>query len=190
MSRHIFVLGILGVLLSGCTQQTNIGMTNSGSSTTANTKPETSANIVAVPSAPIAWPLRDKISSATTGAILKAASGQFEVKIADSDAERQQGLSGRETIGADGLLFVLEETKTPGIWMKDMRFAIDIVWLLDGKVVDVSKNAVPEPGVADTELTIYRPDQPVDAILEVVTGDAERFGLFEGVKVGVLEIQF
>lgn len=183
-------IGALALALSGCTQRGDglvhapaggSGINNIGSANTSEPK-------TAKPQNQISWPLRDKISSETSGAILNAPSQQMRVEIANTAAERQLGLSRRDSIGSDGLLFVLEKNETPGIWMNDMSFAIDIVWLVDGQVVEVTKNATPEPGVPDAQLTIYQPKQSVDAILEVAAGDAARFGLAVGAQIDVLEL--
>ena len=52
------------------------------------------------------------------------------VAIADTLEKRTQGLSGRESLSAnEGLLFVFSTSGAYGIWMKDMRFPIDIIWI-------------------------------------------------------------
>jgi hypothetical protein len=81
---------------------------------------------------------------------------RVNVDIATTEASRQQGLSGRQSIGPNnGMLFIFESTGRPGIWMKDMRFAIDIVWLDDTwLVVDSTKNAAPAsyPEIFETKM--------------------------------------
>ncbi|MBI4068550.1 DUF192 domain-containing protein [Candidatus Kaiserbacteria bacterium] len=68
------------------------------------------------------------------------------VEIADTPEERAMGLSGREGLAPDeGLLFVFEEDGLHAFWMKDMRFAIDIVWVSsDGAIVHIEENVTPE----------------------------------------------
>lgn len=67
------------------------------------------------------------------------------VEIADTDSEREQGLSGRKNLPKDqGMLFVLDEPGQYGFWMKDMNFPIDIVWLdSHKKIIGITKNLQP-----------------------------------------------
>ncbi|NNL68259.1 MAG: DUF192 domain-containing protein, partial [Myxococcales bacterium] len=66
------------------------------------------------------------------------------VEIAATPAERAQGLSGREALEpGHGMLFLHEEPGAHGYWMKDMRFAIDILWLRSGRIVDVAHRVPP-----------------------------------------------
>src|SRR3989344_4329125 len=50
-------------------------------------------------------------------------------EVADTLALQTRGLSGRTSLGeGEGMLFIFDQEGTHGIWMKDMHFAIDIVW--------------------------------------------------------------
>jgi len=89
------------------------------------------------------------------------------IEIADTPAERERGLSGREQLAHDrGLLFVFEKPGKYGFWMKDMNFSIDIVWLdHDGKIIYIAENVAPS-----TYPQVFLP--PIDAlyVLEVSAG--------------------
>lgn len=71
---------------------------------------------------------------------------RFEARIADTEKARQQGLSGTADLPADEvLLFVNEYDARHGIWMKDMNYSIDIVWLDSLKrVVFIETEVSPE----------------------------------------------
>ena len=71
---------------------------------------------------------------------------QIPVYIADTPAERVKGLSGRTELPSNrGMLFVFEKDGKYSIWMKDMKFNIDVVWLNSDKiVVDSALNIGPE----------------------------------------------
>lgn len=101
------------------------------------------------------------------------------IEIADSDEERVQGLSGRASLNpGTGLLFVFDDVNTHGIWMKDMKFAIDIVWIADNmQVIHIAENVTP-----DTYPTIFKPNRPARYVLEVPTGLVSK----EGIKLGDL----
>ena len=97
----------------------------------------------------------------------------FSVTIADEGDAWAQGLSGRSGLAKDeGMLFVFPNAAERDFWMKDMQFAIDIVWLRDGIVRGITRNAQPQPGVPEPELLRYPSPGAVDAVLEVAAGEA------------------
>ena len=81
------------------------------------------------------------------------------------------------------MLFVLTYD-SPAFWMKGMRFAIDIVWIDDGRVVDVTAD-VPPPRGSNAALPTYSPDRPANRALEVRAGWAARHGVTRGAPVRV-----
>jgi uncharacterized membrane protein (UPF0127 family) len=93
------------------------------------------------------------------------------VEIVNTPASIQQGLSGRDTLGADGMLFILDKEEIPTFWMKEMKFALDFVWIRDNRVADITEH-VPAPavGTALTELKLYHPNQAVHMVLELPAG--------------------
>lgn len=63
-----------------------------------------------------------------------------------TNSERTLGLSGRESLPADrGMLF---DFQTPGeycMWMKDMRFGLDMMWLNEQKeIIYIIEGVTPE----------------------------------------------
>lgn len=103
-----------------------------------------------------------------------------QVEIADTRPARAQGLSARESLTkGSGMLFVYEEPQRPGFWMRDMRFAIDIIWIgADRRVVDITPNLTP-----DTYPQVFRPNQPIQYVLEINTGFAKEYGIKLGDEV-------
>lgn len=103
----------------------------------------------------------------------------LDVEITQTARDRERGLSGRDTVGrADGMLFVFPEAGRHGIWMKEMRFDIDIIWVAEGKIVDIAPRV---PYARDAqELPVYYPRLDADWVVEVPAGTAER----EGWKIG------
>ena len=96
---------------------------------------------------------------------------QAEVMVKDED--RMMGLMFRPSLAADrGLLFVFDEIDFHGIWMKNCRFPIDIVWLdEDHRVVHVAE-AVP-PCRADP-CPVYQPLRKAAYVVELNAGQARR----------------
>jgi uncharacterized membrane protein (UPF0127 family) len=88
----------------------------------------------------------------------------LRIEVANTEEERITGLSGRTVLSrkADGLLFVFEKSNYYGIWMKDMKFPIDIIWIDETyEVVDIDENVLPE-----SFPTVYKPTKPVLYVLE------------------------
>ena len=101
----------------------------------------------------------------------------IEVEVVKTAKERVLGLSGRSTLKENqGMLFVFDETSQHGMWMKDMNFPIDIVWLAsDFKIVSLEKNVLPQ-----TWPKIYKSNTPSLYVLELNAGWLKK----HNVKVG------
>jgi uncharacterized membrane protein (UPF0127 family) len=93
--------------------------------------------------------------------------GIFKVEVASTQAAREQGLSGRLELEPNrALLMVFPSQDRWGIWMKDMNFPIDIVWLnKEKKVVYIKKNAP-----FDDQTTIYKPETSALYVVELSAG--------------------
>lgn len=102
---------------------------------------------------------------------------QMRASIADTEAERQQGLSGTPSLPIGIVkLFVFDEPIVAPFWMKDMNYPIDILWLdADKKIIYVAPNLTPE-----TYPTTFGPAEPSLYVIETPAGQAAR----EGMKVG------
>ena len=93
------------------------------------------------------------------------------VQVAETSSDRMNGLSGIKTIAPnEGMLFLFPEPGRYQFWMKDMNFAIDIIWIRDNKIVDLSESVPTEPGKIDVELKLYEPRVDADSVLEVGSG--------------------
>jgi hypothetical protein len=109
-----------------------------------------------------------------TSPTLTVAGTTLRVEVADDALERSRGLSGRASLQSNtGMLFLFEEPQLVSFWMKDMRFALDFLWIRDGVVVDITEH-VPAP--TGDDLPTYAPNQPVDMVLEVNAGWVEAHG--------------
>jgi uncharacterized membrane protein (UPF0127 family) len=103
---------------------------------------------------------------------LRLGDGVFQARVADTQSEREKGLSGTAYLGQDqALLFVYERDDKWSIWMKDMNYAIDIVWLdKDKKVVYIVKNAKPESYPNES----FSPNEPARYIVEFAAGTVDK----------------
>jgi len=116
----------------------------------------------------------------------------FSADIADTESERDKGLSGRSSLADDrAMLFRFDVPAVPVFWMKDMKFPLDIIWIRNGKVVGYVTDIYPEPGVSERDIKRYSPSTPIDMALEVPAGSVGRYGVSigDGVTVGGKEIR-
>lgn len=108
-------------------------------------------------------------------------SKQLSVEVVSSAQSHTLGLSNRDAIGADGMLFVFPREAKYSFWMKDMRFDLDFVWIANGSIVAIDPQIQhPAIGVSVSNLDSYAPPVPVIAMLEVPAGFAQQ----QGLKVG------
>lgn len=109
--------------------------------------------------------------------------GSLQVVLANTADQRAAGLSNRDAIPHGGMLL---QWDTPGrhpIWMSEMRFALDLVWLdADGHVVAALANV---PLCTTTPCPLYEPPGSEEsvAVLELPAGKAATYGLTVGAVV-------
>lgn len=89
----------------------------------------------------------------------------FKVEIADASEERQIGLMQHDVLQEDnGMWFIFNNEGRHSIWMKNMKFPIDIIWVDSNyNVVDIKRNA--EPCTDNCE--IYSPSKDAKYVLEL-----------------------
>lgn len=108
---------------------------------------------------------------------------RIRVEIAATMLARARGLGYRDSLPEGrGMLFTFGSAEQRSFWMKGMRFPIDIVWLRDGEVVDVTAD-VPPPAGAGLSLKTYAPSEPADDVLELPAGYAARHGIVRGTRL-------
>lgn len=92
--------------------------------------------------------------------------------VAASSEDQKKGLGKRESLPLnEGIIFVFDQLGSYSFWMKDMKFAIDIIWLDENKkVVDIATNAPAQPDKSDRDLTLYKPKSDAKYVLEVNAG--------------------
>lgn len=107
---------------------------------------------------------------------------RLDMQVVRSGEERVRGLSGKLCIvDTQAMLFIFNEPADHGIWMKDMRFGIDIVWLdVDRKITHIENNVQP-----DSYPYVYRPGSPSLYVLELGAGQAQRIGLQTGQQLNL-----
>lgn len=105
-------------------------------------------------------------------------------EIADSPRVRSRGLSGHAPLSEkQGMLFIFPKPDRHQFWMKNMKFSIDIVWIDEGRIVDIAPEV---PVSVANDLPIYTPRLPASSALELRAGFTERHGIKIGDKVTLL----
>ena len=116
------------------------------------------------------------------------ASGQnfrFDVEIARSPAQQEQGLMFRKSLPGDaGMIFLKDRDEVATFWMKNCFIPLDMLFLTaDGKVARIAPDVPPlfdkQPGPTD----LVSSGGPVRAVLELNGGTAAKLGIHPGDRV-------
>ncbi|MFT5281071.1 MAG: uncharacterized membrane protein (UPF0127 family) [Flavobacteriaceae bacterium] len=96
---------------------------------------------------------------------------QFQMTLSDIQGKRTAGLSGTEKLEEDeGMLFVFDRSDYHGIWMKDMNYALDILWLdCDKNIITIRENISPA-----TYPEVFLPTSRACYVVEIPQGSIER----------------
>lgn len=118
--------------------------------------------------------------------ITKTLNGKtLQMEVVSTEADVQEGLSDRPSMPMDqGMLFMFAKAERYSFWMPRMHFPLDIIWIQDGRVVDIAKN-MPAPSRFDLAPATYTPTAAADRVLEVNAGQAEAYGLTIGATVPI-----
>jgi len=115
----------------------------------------------------------------TNQSAVRINSVNIPVEVASDDTSRDKGLSGRASLDPNsGMLFVFDKSAIYTFWMPDMHFPIDIIWINDNKVVDISKNVSNNFDPQNPDF--YEPTKSAQYVLEVNSGFSEK----ENIKIG------
>lgn len=113
-------------------------------------------------------------TSDATNAQASIKGNTYNLLVAKSDAERMQGLSGREKLDDDqGMLFIFEQKALYPFWMKNMNFPIDIIYIDNNRVVEIKENATPPAKGQHPSTTMYNPKAQANYVLEVNSGEVK-----------------
>ena len=114
----------------------------------------------------------------------------LEVQIADTDPLRTQGLMFQEELPFDqGMLFVFEGEERRSIWMLNMQFSLDILWLdIEGNTLHIEKNVPPCKTALETATCpSYKGDNKLAKyVLEVTSGFVDEYSITENSKLEIV----
>ena len=107
----------------------------------------------------------------------------WNVEVVSDLGDRVKGLGDRASLEkSEGMLFIFSKSDFHGIWMKEMNFSIDIIWIDENlKVVGIKNGARPE-----SYPEVFRPEAPAFYVLEINAGEAEEAEIKIGDMVEIL----
>ncbi len=105
---------------------------------------------------------------------------EITVETADTPELREKGLSHRNSLEPNrGLFFQFDNSGSYAIWMKDMKFPIDVIWMDEEmKIVDIKENMSP-----NSYPETYMPRNPSRFILETNAGFTQKHQIEVGDKM-------
>lgn len=103
--------------------------------------------------------------------MVRLGDGIFNARVATTAPQLEKGLSGTKQLApGQAMLFVFGGDEKWSIWMKDMNYPIDIVWLDANKtVVYMAKNVSP-----DTYPQSFQPNKPARYVVELAAGTIDQ----------------
>lgn len=114
---------------------------------------------------------------------LKLHGQRYHISVMRTDEELQKGLSGTDSLpSGQAMVFAFANDAKWGIWMKDMKYPIDIVWLdSDRQVVHLVENAPP----SSYPSTTFTPPVNSRYVIELPSGTIEKTGIAIGDPAGM-----
>ncbi len=114
---------------------------------------------------------------------LKIKNYVLRAELAETEEEREKGLSNRESMGEnEGMLFLFDKPGFYRFWMKDMKFSLDFIWIRDNRVIGINKNV---PPAQSDNPPILTPGQEVDSVLEIPAGICDKYRIQTGDAINV-----
>ncbi|MGC8623510.1 MAG: DUF192 domain-containing protein [Candidatus Micrarchaeia archaeon] len=110
----------------------------------------------------------------------------YKLYLSDTPAKHMLGLMHLERLeqGVYGMLFDFKRESRPGIWMHNMRFSIDILWLdTGGSVVHIVRDAAPCTSIFRCKT--YTSPRPARYVIELKAGASKSMGIEVGSKIEV-----
>lgn len=100
----------------------------------------------------------------------------YDVPLAETEIQRQKGLSGNNTV-ASGMLFSLPEPGIVAFWMKDTKIPLDIGFISADRILLKIEAMQPETS------TYHFSEEAVSYALELPHGQFAKFGLQVGSQI-------
>ena len=110
--------------------------------------------------------------------IISLGNCNINIEAVSTEEQMKKGLSNRDSLCENcGMLFLFGEEGNHFFWMKDMRFPIDIIWLRNNKVVDISQD------ISHKSKSSHSSKEKVDKVLELNANAVSRCEIEVGDKL-------
>ncbi|OGH11095.1 MAG: hypothetical protein A2857_02975 [Candidatus Levybacteria bacterium RIFCSPHIGHO2_01_FULL_36_15] len=124
----------------------------------------------------------------TNQAYVEVNNNKIKLLLAKTPQEQMAGLSNKDKLDAEsGMLFVFKQKDYVQFWMKNMKFAIDMIYISDNKIVDVFQNL--KPPSDQKSIQIYRPREKANFVLQINAGLAQKYKIKPGDKITLKNIK-
>jgi uncharacterized membrane protein (UPF0127 family) len=121
----------------------------------------------------VALSMREAMRAQQRATVIGPDGASLHLEIADTPELRMRGLSGRTTLDSDGMMLVFDVTAQHGIWMRAMRFQLDLLWVdAGGRILAVQERA--EPCATDSCPIFTGENEVTRYVLELPGGYASR----------------
>jgi len=105
----------------------------------------------------------------------------LQLEVAKTEQQQAYGLKYRSSLAEDrGMLFQLSSPQKVDIWMQDVKFPLDIIFIRGDRIISIVPNAPPCRDRQDRKCPIYRSELPIDRVLEIKAGLAMQVKLQVG----------
>lgn len=105
---------------------------------------------------------------------------EFSAVVARRPEDISLGLSGRDSIGADAMLFLLPQAGRSSFWMYQMKFPLDFIWIAQGRVIDLHQDIPAPVPFNSADIATVSPSIPAEAVLEVPAGFIRQHNIATG----------
>ena len=100
------------------------------------------------------------------------------LEVAETREEQSKGLMYRKTLRSNsGMLFLLDKARIINIWMKNTFVPLDVIFLINNKIVKIYENIQPcKIEKCQEYSSVYK----INKIIEVASGTVKKLSLKEG----------
>ena len=108
---------------------------------------------------------------------------EFTAELANSTIERKRGLMFREKLPENhGMLLVFENEGVYSMWMMNMKFSLDILWInSQGMIIHIEKEVQP----CSYNCATYQSRSPAKYVLEINSGLVDEMGIQKGTFIEI-----
>ena len=95
----------------------------------------------------------------------------LQLEVAKTEQQQAYGLKYRSSLAEDrGMLFQLSRPQKASIWMQDVKFPLDIIFMRGERIISIVANTPPCGDRLARNCPLYPSDSPIDRVLEMNAG--------------------